>query len=95
MPPLSINRLSAVLDRALALAESNPEAAMALAAIVQASAANDLASRMQLLTEWTAYVKSAPLELLLEPPVREPLVLLVDTVTRLDGFAGANQAAKG
>ncbi len=84
-PKLSLNALTAVLDRALLIAESNPEAAKALAATVQASAANDIASRLDALVHWTAFVKSAPLEVLLEQPVREPLELLVDAVIRLDG----------
>ena len=94
VPALSIDRLSAVLDRALAIAESNPEAAKALAAIVQASAVNDIASRLDTLAQWTAFVKSAPLQVLLGPPVHEPLVLLCDAVARMDGHAGTNHNPK-
>ncbi len=90
VPSLSLNSLTAVLDRALRIAESNPAAANALAAIVQASAANDIANRLDALAHWTAFVKDAPLEVLLDHPVRQPLELLLEEVLRLDGHATAS-----
>ncbi len=94
-PELSIDRLSAVLDRALQLAESHPEAAQALAAIVQASAINDLAGRLKSLAEWTALVKSVPIARLTEMPLREPLALLVQTVENLDNHGENNHGHNG